>query len=109
MNLDVQAMLKAMVAASAGPLVGYNEAAHGVAAHELSTISCLIVKIGEARQSETITPKDAAALLAQAKLDSKSAMDTEGGIRAMAAEDAINAALGAVASIVNGYLGFALI
>lgn len=109
MSLDVEALVKAMVQAASKPLAGYGKQACAFAANEFSAIAQLIAEIGVARENETITPADAADLLEQAKLATKDAMDTQAGIASIAAEAAINAALGAVSSIVNGYLGFALI
>ena len=109
MNLDLHAMVEAMVQAAAGALASYGKEAHSTAANELTAIAELIRQIGIARENQTITPQDATDLLDQAKLAARTAMDTQAGIAAITAQTAIDLALRAVASVVNGYLGFQLI
>ena len=109
MSLDGKAVVDQMLQAAAKPLAAYGKKGANIACAEFSAIAQLIAQIGMDRETQTITPQDADDMLQEARLAAKSAMDTQAGIGEIAAEAAIDAALGAVSSIVNGYLGFALI
>ena len=107
--LDVEAMLGQMLKAAEGPLGKYWKTAEPVAKQEFTTIARLVEQIGVDRATKTITQEDAIDMLANAKDAAACAIDNQIGQAEIAAEDAINAALNAVSSIVNGFLGLKVI
>ena len=109
MNFDVDSVVKTMLKAAAGPLQKYWKTAQPVAKSEFTKIAQLVEQIGIDRATQTITQDDASDRIAMAKDAAKCAIDTQIGLATIAAEDAINAALGSVSSIVNGYLGLLVI
>lgn len=109
MNFDIDAVVKTMLQAAAGPLQKYWKTAEPVAKDEFTKIAQLVQQIATERTTQTITKEDALDRLEMAKEAAKCALDTQLGLATMAAEDAINAALGSVSSLVNGCIGFAVI
>lgn len=109
MNFDVDAVVKTMLKAAADPLQKYWKTAKPVAKDEFTKIAQLVQQIATERVTQTITKDDAVDRLEMAKDAAKCALDTQLGLAAIAAEDAINAALGSVSSLINGCIGFAVI
>ena len=109
MNLDIDATVRTMLQAAAGPLQKYWKTAEPIAKDEFTKIAQLVEQIGIDRTTKTITKEDAVDRLEMAKDAAKCALDTQIGLATIAAEDAINAALGSVSSIVNGCIGFVVI
>ena len=109
MNFDIDAVVKTMLQAAAGPLQKYWKTAEPVAKDEFTKIAQLVQQIATERTTQTITKEDAVDRLEMAKDAARCALDTQIGLATIAAEDAINAALGSVSSLVNGCIGFAVI
>ena len=109
MNFDIDAVVKTMLQAAAVPLQKYWKTAEPVAKDEFTKIAQLVQQIATERTTQTITKEDAVDRLEMAKDAAKCALDTQIGLATIAAEDAINAALGSVSSLVNGCIGFAVI
>ena len=109
MNFDVDAVVKTMLQAAAGPLQKYWKTAEPAAKGEFTKIAQLVQQIGIDRMTQTITKEDAADRIAMTREAAKCAIDTQIGLATIAAEDAINAALGSVSGIINGYLGLMVI
>ena len=109
MNFDVNYVVETMLQASADPLRKYWKTARPVAKSEFTKIAQLVEQIGIDRTAQTITDQDAIDRLNMAKDAAKCALDTQIGLVTIASEDAINAALGSVSSLVNGYLGLLVI
>ena len=94
-----------MLQAAAAPLQKYWKTAKPVAKSEFTKIAQLVEQIGIDRATQTITKEDAIDRISMATDAAKCALDTQVGLGLIASEDAINAALGSVSSLVNGYLG----
>ncbi len=109
MNFDVDTVVQTMLKAAANPLQKYWKTAEPVAKDEFTKIAQLVQQIATERATQTITKEDAVDRLEMAKDAAKCALDTQLGLATIAAEDAINAALGSISSIVNGCIGFAVI
>ena len=109
MNFDIDAVVETMLKAAADPLQKYWKTTEPVAKGEFTKIAQLVQQIATERTTQTITKEDAVDRLEMAKDAAKCALDTQLGLATIAAEDAINAALGSVSSIVNGCIGFAVI
>ena len=109
MNFDIDAVVETMLKAAAEPLQKYWKTAEPVAKGEFTKIAQLVEQIATERTTQTITKEDAVDRLEMAKDAAKCALDTQIGLATIAAEDAINAALGSVSSLVNGCIGFAVI
>ena len=109
MNFDIDSVVETMLRAAADPLQKYWNTAAPVAKSEFTKIALLVQQIAIERTTQTITKDDAVDRLEMAKDSAKCALDTQLGLVTIAAEDAINAALGSVSSIVNGCIGFAVI
>ena len=80
--MDIESTVEQMLKAAEGPLQKYWKTAEPIAKDEFTKIAQLVEQIG---------------------------IDTQIGLAKIAAEEAINAALGAVSSIINGYLGLKVI
>ena len=98
-----------MLQAAEGPLQKYWKTAAPVAEAEFTKIAQLVQQIGIDRATQTITTQDAKDRLEMLKQASICALNTQAGLAEVAAEDAINAALGSISSIVNGYLALPVI
>ena len=109
MNFDIDSVVKTMLQAAAGPLQKYWKTAEPVAKDEFTKIAQLVEQIATERTTQTITKEDAIDRLEMAKDAARCALDTQIGLATIAAEDAINAALGSVSSLVNGCIGFAVV
>ena len=109
MNLVIQAMVEQMMKAAAVPLGKYWKTAEPVAKQEFTTIARLVEQIGIDRSTQKITAQDAIDRLANAKDAAQCAFDDQLGEGLIATEEAMNAALNAVSSLVNGYLGLQII
>ena len=113
MNFDADAVVKQMLAAAMVPLAKYWKAVKPAATAELTQIAQIVEQIGIALVNGKITKADAEDELESAKDAAAAGIAFAAGAGEAAAEDAANAAidvaLGAVSSLVNGYVGFALI
>ena len=107
--LDIESTVEQMLKAAEGPLQKYWKTAEPIAKDEFTKIAQLVEQIGIDRATQKITQEDVVDELEGAKDAFACAMDTQIGLAKIAAEEAINAALGAVSSIVNGYLGLKVI
>lgn len=107
--LDIESTVELMLKAAAGPLQKYWKTAEPFAKQEFMKIAQMVEQIGIDRATQTITQADVIDELQGVKDAFACAMDTQIGLAKIAAEDAINAALGAVSSIINGYLGLKVI
>lgn len=109
MALDVGALAQSMLTAAKGPLAADWKTAQPFAQTQFTNIAQQVVDIEAQLAAGSINQTQASLLLDMQKNASRAALLTVQGIGLLAAQDAINAALGAVATAVNGALGFALI
>jgi hypothetical protein len=108
-ELDVTAVLQSMSAAAAGVLEGKWPGVKSFAAAEFQKIAQTIVTIGNGVAAGTITPDQAPILLDSQKNASLAVLAAVKGMSAIAAEQAVNAALGAAKGAVNTFVGFSLL
>jgi hypothetical protein len=109
MALDVATLLESMLAAAEGPLKAGWATAEPFAKTQFTNIAQQIVDIEAQLATGQITPAQAPLLLDMQKQAAQAALLTVEGIGLLAVQNAINAALAAVATAVNTALGFALI
>jgi len=109
MNLDISAMVEQMWSAAKGPLGNAAGAAEPFAKSQFTNIGQTVASIGEGIVTGQITKEQAKYLLSIQEHATKSALLAVEGLGIVAVESALNAALGAVTSLVNGAVGFALI
>lgn len=109
MALDVSSLLSSMLTAAQGSLKTGWATAAPFAKTQFTAIAQQIVDIEAQLAAHSINQQQASLLLDMQKNASRAALMTVEGIGLLAAQNAINAALGAVATAVNGALGFALL
>jgi hypothetical protein len=109
MALDLTQLSQSMLAAAEVPLKDEWQKAQPFAKTQFTNIAQQIVDIEAQLAQGTITEAQAGLLLDMQKNASRSALLAVEGIGLIAAQDAINAALGVVADAVNKALGFALL
>jgi hypothetical protein len=109
MALDVGALAKSMLTAAEGPLTADWKTVQPYAETQFTNIAQQIVDIEGQLAANSINQAQASLLLDMQKNASRAALLTVEGIGLLAAQDAINAALGAVATAVNGALNFKLL
>ena len=109
MNFDIETVVEQMMKAAAGPLGKYWKTIGPVARDEFTKIAHSVEQTGIDRSTQKITEQDAIDRLANAKDAAQCALDDQLGEGLVATEEAITAALNAVSSIVNGYLGLKVI
>lgn len=109
MALNIAALAASMLTAAKGPLTTDWKAAQPFAQTQFTNIAQQIADIEEQLAAGTLTKDQATLLLDMQKNASRAALLCVAGIGLLAAQDAINAALGAIATTVNGALGFALL
>jgi hypothetical protein len=108
-ELDVDALVKSMVAAARASLGRDWTKARKFAEPQLDNLARSLVNIGELSAGGEISGAEAAALLEIHKNTTRTVLLTVKGLGLLAAENALNAALGAVREVVNGAVGFALL
>lgn len=109
MALNVASLASSMLAAAKGSVTtGWNTLAP-FAQTQFTNIAQQIVDIEAQLAAGSITQAQASLLLDMQKNASRAALLSVEGIGLLTAQNAINAALGAVATAVNGALGFALL
>ena len=109
MNFDSEAVVDQMMKAAEGPLGKYWGTIGPVAKDEFTMIARLVEQTGIDRSTQKIAEQDAIDRLANARDAAQCAFDDQLGEGLIATEEAIAAALNAVSSIVNGYLGLKVI
>ncbi|MFP5234321.1 MAG: hypothetical protein ACLGSD_00340 [Acidobacteriota bacterium] len=109
MALNVASLASSMLTAAKGSVTtGWNTLAP-FAQTQFTNIAQQIVDIEAQLAAASITQAQASLLLDMQKNASRAALLSVEGIGLLTAQNAINAALGAVATAVNGTLGFALL
>ena len=109
MNLDIAAMVETMWSAAKGPLGNAAATAEPFAKTQFTNIAQTCASIASGVALLEIDQQQAALLLDMQKHAAENALLATEGLALIAAEAAINAALGAVAGLVNGAVGFNLI
>jgi len=109
MNLDIAALVETMWSAAKGPLGNAAATAEPFAKTQFTNIAQTCASIASGVALTQISQQQAAFLLDIQKHATQNALLATEGLGLVAAEAAINAALGAVAGVVNGAVGFKLI
>jgi hypothetical protein len=109
MALDLQSLTASMLTAAKGPLEADWKTVQPYAQTQFTNIAQQIVDIEAQLAEGTITQAQASLLLDMQKNASRAVLLTVEGIGLLAAQDAINAALGAISAAVNGALKFPLL
>ena len=109
MALDVGALAKAMVGAAKGKLKKQWPKIKEYAAAEARKTAETLAMIEKLRIAGSISPTEARLLLEMQRNSAKAVLLTIEGLGLLAAEAAINAAVGSVRTTVNKAVGFALI
>ncbi len=105
--LSVGPLVESMVAAARASLGRDWSKARAFAEPQFDNLARSLVSIGDLTVRGTITAPEAAALLEIHKNTTRTVLLTVKGLGLLAAENAINAALGAVRDTVNGAIGVA--
>ena len=108
-DFDVDAVLKSMAAAAAAVLKKQWPQVETFAKTEFEKIAQTVVSIGEGVAAKTITQDQAPILLDMQKNASRAVLAAAEGMTLVAAEQAINAAIGAVKTAINTFVGFPLV
>ena len=108
-EFDIAAVLNSMTAAAAGVLQNKWPAIRSFATTEFQKIAQTVVTIGEGVAAGTITQEQAPILLDMQKNASQAVLAALEGMTLIAAEQAVNAAIGAVKSAINAFVGFPLV
>ena len=109
MALDVAALAQAMIGAARGKLKKHWPTIKEYAEAEARKTAETLAMIERLRLTGDISPKEAKLLLEMQRNSAKSVLLTVQGLGLLAAEAAINAAVGAVRTTVNSAVGFELI
>jgi hypothetical protein len=109
MALDVGTLASQMLGAALPILKKDAQDAEAFAKTEFTKIAQTIASIGEQVAAGQITPPQASLLLEMQTSASRNVLLTLKGLALLAAEEAINAALGAIKTVVNTAVGFGLI
>jgi hypothetical protein len=109
MSLDLQSLASSMLTAAKGPLQADWKTVEPFAKTQFTNIAQQIVDIEAQLLAGTINQVQASLLLDMQTNASRAALLTVEGIGLLAAQDAINAALGALRQMVNGALKFPLL
>jgi len=107
-DFDVAAVLKSMAGAAAGVLQNKWPKVRTFAETEFEKIAQTVVSIGEGMAAGTITKEQAPILLDMQENASRAVLAAVEGMTLVAAEEAINAAIGAVKTAINTFVGFPL-
>jgi hypothetical protein len=108
-GLDIAALLKSMAGAAAGVLGSKWPGVKSFANTEFNKIAHTIQSIQAQVASGEIQQDQAALLLDMQKNASRAVIASVQGMDLVMAEQALNAALAAVKSVVNTFVGFSLI
>lgn len=108
-QFDVEAVLGSMAAAAQGVLRDKWPEVKSFATTEFQKIAQTIVSIGEGVASGAISQEQAPILLDMQKNASRAVLAAVEGMTLIAAEQALNAALGAVKTAINTFVGFPLV
>jgi len=108
-NLDITEMVETMWGAAKQPLGNAATAAEPFAKSQFTNIAQTVAQIAAGVPTGQIDEQQAKYLLSIEKHATENALLTVEGLGTVAAESAINAALGAVTTLVNTAVGFALI
>jgi hypothetical protein len=108
-SIDISALAESMLAAAKAPLGNLWATAAPFAKEQFINIGQTIASIGEQVVAGQLTEAQAALELDMQKNAAETALLTVKGMSEIAAESAVNGALGAVAAAVNTALGFTLI
>ena len=108
-EFDVGAVLKSMSTAAAGVLQNKWPGIQSFATAEFEKIAQTVVSIGEGVAAGTITQDQAPILLDMQKNASQAVLAALQGMSIIAAEQAVNAAIGAVKGAINTFVGFPLV
>lgn len=109
MALDVEALAQAMLGAARAKLKKQWPVIKEYAAAEAKKTAETLALIEKLRLTGDISPTEARLLLEMQRNSAKSVLMTVEGLGLLAAESAINAAVGAVQTTVNKAVGFTLI
>jgi hypothetical protein len=109
MALTLGSLVSSMLEAAKGPLGAGWKTAQPFAKTQFTNIAQQIVDIQSQLKDGTLTQAQASLLLDMQTSASRAALLTIEGIGLLTAQDAINAALGAIATVVNKAVGFALL
>jgi len=109
MALDVGTLVSQMLGAALPVLKKGAEDAESFAKTEFTKVAQTIVSIGEQLAAGQINEEQAGLLLDMQKSASRNVLLTLEGLALLAVEEAINAALDVVKTVVNKAVGFALI
>jgi len=109
MALDVGTLVSQMLGAALPILKKGAEDAESFAKTEFTKVAQTIVSIGEQLAAGQINEEQAGLLLDMQKSASRNVLLTLEGLALLAVEEAINAALDVVKTVVNKAVGFALI
>ena len=108
-QFDVGAVVKSMAAAAEGVLQNKWPEVRSFATTEFQKIAQTVVSIGEGVAAGTISKEQAPILLDMQKNASRAVLAAVEGMSLIAAEQAVNAALGAVKQAINTFVGFPLV
>ena len=109
MALNLEDLTKAILTAAVPILKRGGTEAKGYAEMESAKLALTLVSIGQLHAKGTINDAQAKALLDMQKNAAQAVLLSVEGIGILTAQRAINAALGAVATVVNKALGFTLL
>ncbi len=108
-SFDVNAVVGKMLQSARAPLEKYWKTAEPIAKEEFTKIAEMVKEVEAQRFTHTITAEDVRDRLDMLKQAAVCALDTQEGLAEIACEDAINAALASVSSIINGHFGLTII
>ena len=109
MNLNIEEMVETMWGAAKVPLGNAATAAEPFAKSQFTNIAQTVAQIAAGIATGQIDQQHATLLLSMEKHATENALLAVEGLGIVAAESAINAALGSVTTLVNTAVGFALI
>lgn len=108
-NLDIQGLTQSMVKAAAGTLAKRWSEAKSYVEPELKRLASALVNIAESAAAGELTKEQARTMLEMEKRSAESVMLTGELLSKLAAEEAINAAIGAVVGPINKFVGWPLL
>ena len=108
-ELDVKALAAQMLEAASAALEGKPSVAKTYAEMEFKKLAATAASIQTAKLADEIDEEDARILMDMQKNATRAVLLAVEGLGAIAAQQAINAAVDAVKGPVNGVLGFALL
>ncbi len=107
--LDIEALVKQMATVASGVLKAKWPEIQSYANTEFKKLGETVKLIAEEKAKGQISEEEALLLLDMQKSAMRSVLVTSEGIGILAAEEAINAALGAVRDVVNSAIGWTLL